>query len=113
MRPPARPSTIGIPITLSAADKPTYLIPPEPETGEPVRRASVASDARLLGRDDVVVVKGRYTLTNRFLTPHQAMIEDLLFLRDVLDAAGIAHLLVRGNTQRPVLAVAWAARKAL
>lgn len=110
-RAPRAPSTIGTAITLSSADNAAYLIPPEHDAQpDPVRRASAASGARLLERDDIVVVKGRYTLTNRTLTPHQAMIEDLLFLRDVLDAAGIDHLLVRGNTQRPVLAVAWSAR---
>lgn len=39
--------------------------------------------------------------------------EDLLFIRDVLDAAGIEYLLVRGNDERPVIAVNWADRKAL
>ncbi len=44
------------------------------------------------------------------LSPYEAMVEDLLFLRDVLDSSGIAYLLVRGSdassgTTRPVLAV--------
>lgn len=39
------------------------------------------------------------------------MVEDLLFLRDVLDRAGIGYLLVRGNDERPVLAIDWALRK--
>ena len=41
------------------------------------------------------------------------MVEDLLFVRDVLDAAGIEYLLVRGNDERPVIAINWAQRKAL
>ncbi|MBD1318982.1 stealth family protein [Gordonia hankookensis] len=41
------------------------------------------------------------------------MIEDLLFVRDALDKAGIAYLLVRGNDERPVLAIDWAQRKHL
>ncbi|KXF51283.1 sugar phosphotransferase [Rhodococcus sp. SC4] len=41
------------------------------------------------------------------------MVEDLLFVRDVLDGAGIEYLLVRGNDERPVIAVNWAQRKAL
>ena len=41
------------------------------------------------------------------------MIEDLLFVRRVLDAAGISYLLVRGNDQRPVIAVDWSNRRAL
>lgn len=41
------------------------------------------------------------------------MIEDLLFVRRVLDDAGIAYLLVRGNDERPVIAVDWERRRAL
>lgn len=41
------------------------------------------------------------------------MLEDLLFIRRVLDAAGIDFLLVRGNDERPVIAVDWALRKQL
>lgn len=68
---------------------------------------------RLAARDDIVQVKGRYALVNLTLTPQQAVIEDLLFLRGVLDAAGIEHLLVRGTGLRPVLAVDWTDRKAV
>jgi hypothetical protein len=75
--------------------------------------ALAASGQRWLERGDVVLVKGRYTLTNSTLTPQQAMVTDLLFIRQVLAEAGIDHLLVRGNTAHPVLAVAWTARKAL
>ncbi|MCL3861820.1 stealth family protein [Actinotalea sp. K2] len=67
----------------------------------------------MLARPDVVMSRGRCTVVNRTLTPDQAMIEDLLFVRDVLDEAGIDHLLVRGNGRRPVLAVAWTDRRAL
>ena len=58
-----------------------------------------------LDRDDVVVRKGQFTLLNGHLTPQQSMIEDLLFIRRVLDEAAIPFLLVRGNDVRPVLAV--------
>jgi len=58
-----------------------------------------------LDRDDVVVRKGQYTLLNGHLTPQQSMIEDLLFIRRVLDEAEIPFLLVRGNDVRPVIAV--------
>jgi hypothetical protein len=61
----------------------------------------------------VLLVKGRYALANRTLTPEQATVADLLFVRDVLERAGVEHLLVRGNGSRPVLAVAWSDRKAL
>jgi hypothetical protein len=58
-----------------------------------------------LDRDDVVVRKGQFTLLNGHLTPQQSMIEDLLFIRRVLDEAEVPFLLVRGNDVRPVIAV--------
>jgi hypothetical protein len=53
------------------------------------------------GRPDVVVKKGLATLVNTSLTPHQALVEDLLFIRDAFIAAGIDFVLVRGNDGRP------------
>ncbi|WP_306464436.1 stealth family protein [Tersicoccus solisilvae] len=41
------------------------------------------------------------------------MVEDLLFVRDALDRAGISFLLVRGNDARPVIAVPWTERRKL
>ncbi|WP_174557312.1 stealth family protein [Rhodococcoides fascians] len=64
-------------------------------------------------RSDVVSHDGRYALTITSTTPHQAMVEDLLFVRAVLDAARIKYLLVRGNDERPVIAIELAAREAL
>jgi hypothetical protein len=58
-----------------------------------------------LDRDDIVVRKGQFTLVNTRLTPQQSMVDDLLAIRDVLDAAGIEYLLVRGADGRPVLAI--------
>ena len=58
-----------------------------------------------LERDDVVVRKGQFTLLNGHLTPQQSMIEDLFFIRRVLDEASVPFLLVRGNDVRPVIAV--------
>jgi hypothetical protein len=58
-----------------------------------------------LDRDDVVLRKGQFTLLNGHLTPQQSMIEDLLYLRRVLDESDIPYLLVRGNDVRPVIAV--------
>ena len=60
---------------------------------------------RTLSRSDVVVHKGQLTLVNDHLTPLESMIDDLLFVRRVLDDAGLEYLLVRGNDARPVLAV--------
>lgn len=60
-----------------------------------------------------MLAKGRLALLNTGATPQEAMIEDLLFVRSVLDVAGIDFLLVRGNDSRPVLAVDWRERKVL
>jgi Stealth protein CR2, conserved region 2/Stealth protein CR3, conserved region 3/Stealth protein CR4, conserved region 4 len=75
--------------------------------------ASAAAGARLGDRTDVVRVKKRYALVNTDRTPHQAMIEDLLFIRGALDTAGVDYLLVRGNDERPVIAVDWKDRDLL
>ncbi len=56
-------------------------------------------------RTDVVVRKGVAMLVNTTLTPHQALVSDLLFVRDALILAGIDFLLVRGNDERPVIVV--------
>ncbi len=65
----------------------------------------------MLQRDDVVISNGRLALVNTRLTPAQAMVEDLLFVRSILESAGVSFLLVRGNDARPVLAVDRRARK--
>lgn len=57
--------------------------------------------------------KGLLTLVNGHLTPRESMVEDLLFIRGVLDAAGIRFFLIRGNDDRPVLAVDWRDRRRL
>ncbi|WP_051265690.1 stealth family protein [Nakamurella lactea] len=41
------------------------------------------------------------------------MVADLIFIGAALDAAGIDYLLVRGNDERPVIAVGWADRRRL
>ena len=64
-----------------------------------------------LDRADLVLRKGQLTLLNGHATPRESMIEDLFFIADALDRAGVRHLLVRGNDERPVLAVDWADRK--
>ncbi|MGO4383718.1 stealth family protein [Specibacter sp. RAF43] len=67
----------------------------------------------MLGRADVVVHKGRLALVNRTLTQLQAMVADLLAVRAALDAYAIPYMLVRGNDERPVLAIDRAMRHAL
>lgn len=59
----------------------------------------------IASRPDVVERNGRLTLLNSTATPHEALVEDLLFIRSVLDGAEIAYLLIRGNEARPVLAI--------
>jgi hypothetical protein len=70
----------------------------------PDRRAALVAVPQ---RHDLVQHRGRLTLVNAGLTPREAMIEDLLFLRAALDEAGIDYLLARGagEGERPVLAV--------
>ncbi|MET3807038.1 hypothetical protein ABIB25_004058 [Nakamurella sp. UYEF19] len=53
----------------------------------------------------MVLVDGRFSLVNETLTPDQATIEDLLFVSEALDAGQVDYLLVRGDGDRPVLAV--------
>ena len=93
----------------------------EPTTAPPMRLsdaselvlvASAPSAARF-DRDDLVVRKGQYALRNGHMTPRESMVEDLLAVRDALDAAGILFLLVRGDDDRLVIAVDRAARKAV
>jgi len=92
-----------------------YFGAPEPEEAERelVEVTSPAAVARLTDRPDIIKVKGRYAVVNTDRTPHEAMIEDLIFIREALDAAGIAYLLVRGNDRRPVIAVDWRNRRDL
>lgn len=65
---------------------------------------------RIAAQPGMAVRRGRLALTNGSvggsgLTPHQAMVADLLAVRAALDANGIEYLLVRGNDERPVLAI--------
>jgi hypothetical protein len=61
----------------------------------------------------LVLSKGKLAIRNSHLAPREAMIEDLLFIRAVLDGAGIDFVLVRGNDDRPVVVVEWRDRKRL
>ncbi|MHA7653012.1 stealth family protein [Mycobacterium sp. ML4] len=53
----------------------------------------------------VVTRRGRIARLESGLTPHEAQIEDLVFLRKTLNRADIPYLLVRNHKDRPVLAV--------
>ncbi len=86
--------------TLITADRVPTLLPRSlnPPGGGP-------QSPKLLQRADVVLVDGRFSLVNTSLTPSEATVEDLLFVRAALDLAGVGYLLVRGSGSRPVLAV--------
>ena len=56
--------------------------------------------------DPIIVTRqGFIARLQSSLTPHEAQIEDLVFLRKVLTSAGIPFLLIRDDKTRPVLAV--------
>jgi Stealth protein CR2, conserved region 2/Stealth protein CR3, conserved region 3/Stealth protein CR4, conserved region 4/Stealth protein CR1, conserved region 1 len=78
----------------------------EPSTTHTPELALVA-DARAdrFNRTDVVFRKGAYRLSGAPFTPHDARADDLNVLAAALDDAAIDYLLVRGNNDRPVLAV--------
>lgn len=82
-----------------------YFVPPEQVSVDAVRPGTVALESRLLDRPDVVRHRGRVAIAITDTTPHEALVEDLLFIRRVLDEAGIQYLLVRGNDERPVIAI--------
>ncbi|WP_407080137.1 stealth family protein [Arthrobacter zhaoxinii] len=93
-------------MTDTAAEHDVYFGSPEPDLEpEILQAASPAALHRVEQRPNVALVRGRLTLMDTGLTPHEAMVEDLLFVRRVLDDAGVTYLLVRGNDQRPVIAV--------
>ncbi|MBY6539292.1 stealth conserved region 3 domain-containing protein [Rhodococcus sp. BP-349] len=99
-------STITQPPALQNVETPdVYLVPPDSGEIERARVASAASRHRLTERSDIVWVKDKFALSITTTTPHEAMVEDLLFVRDVLDATAIEYLLVRGNDERPVIAI--------
>ncbi|MFQ4148018.1 stealth conserved region 3 domain-containing protein [Arthrobacter sp. LAPM80] len=102
------------PILIDAAgvDRRLYATAQERPLSTPPTPASPAA-AAILNRDDVVLHRGRLALVNVSLTPHEAMVADLLAVRSVLDACSIEYLLVRGNDLRPVLAVDGASRDSL
>lgn len=51
-------------------------------------------------RHDLVEHRGRLTLVNTRIGPHEAMVEDLHFIKAVLDSSGIRYVLVRGEDER-------------
>lgn len=53
----------------------------------------------------IVTRRGKIARLESGLTPQEAQIEDLVFLRKVLNRADIPYLLIRNHKNRPVLAI--------
>ncbi|TFD50192.1 sugar phosphotransferase [Cryobacterium frigoriphilum] len=96
-------------VSLDSGLIPTLSLSPAPEL------VLVTPDARnrRFDRDDLVVRKGEIALINGHFTPHESMVKDLLAVHDALTKAGIDFLLVRGDHNRPVIAVDRKRRKQL
>ena len=104
-----RPETEGRSSNDPAGNLPVLSLSPEPE----LVLLSPDPRTRRFDRDDVVVRKGEINLINGHFTPHESMVKDLLAVRDALERAGIDFLLVRGDGDRPVIAVDRKCRKNL
>jgi hypothetical protein len=96
----ATPTVVDEPAP-DTASMPIFSLSSEPEL---VLR-SLDDRTRRFDRDDVVVRKGEIALINGHFTPHESRVSDLLALAAALDTAGIDYLLVRGDHNRPVIAV--------
>ena len=64
----------------------------------------------LMSRDDLILEDGFLRLVHDDVTPEDAMAEDLEFVADVLERAGIALTLVRDERLRPVVVIDGAVR---
>ena len=53
----------------------------------------------------IVTRRGKIARLESSLTPHEAQIEDLVFIRKVLIRADIPFLLIRNPRNRPILTV--------
>src|SRR6516165_7636611 len=53
----------------------------------------------------IVTRRGKIARLESRLTPHEAQIEDLVFLRKVLNRADIPFQLIRSHKGRPILAI--------
>lgn len=93
----------------AAASIPVLSLSNEPEL---VLRA-VDARTRRFDREDLVVRKGEIALVNGHFTPRESMVKDLLAVASALDLAGIDFLLVRGDHDRPTIAVDRKSRKQL
>lgn len=74
------------------------------------KSSQLSNESRLDARRDVVRDGGRFALAGPGVTRAHAMADDLRRIRTALDRLAISYLLVRGDDDRPVLAVDRAAR---
>ena len=72
--------------------------------------SQLSGESRLAARADVVRDGGRFALAGVGATRVEAMAADLRRVRTALDGASISYLLVRGDDDRPVIAVDRTAR---
>lgn len=72
--------------------------------------SQLSGETRLAARDDVVRDGGRFALAGPGVTRAEAMADDLRRVRAALDRLAISYLLVRGDDDRPVIAVDRSAR---
>ncbi|KQR50801.1 sugar phosphotransferase [Leifsonia sp. Leaf336] len=84
-------------------DYPPASLSVEPEPV--VVTSDAGSGAPRFARDGIVQRKGKFTLISGPFTPRESMIEDLLTVADALDAAELEYLLVRGDDNRPIIAI--------
>ncbi|WP_241981381.1 stealth family protein [Cryobacterium algoritolerans] len=96
----ARSDTASIPV-LSLSNEPELVL------------RAVDARTRRFDREDLVVRKGEIALVNGHFTPRESMVKDLLAVASALDLAGIDFLLVRGDHDRPTIAVDRKRRKQL
>jgi UDP-glucose 4-epimerase len=98
---PTSPVPLDQTVTTNTATMPILSLSREPE----LVLVNPTARSRRFDRDDVVVRKGEIALINGHFTPHASMVKDLIAVSDALTEAGIDFLLVRGDGNRPVIAI--------
>src|ERR1700744_2691727 len=105
MEAPGLPVRAGYPAALTATDNSfnskagAVFAMTKVGSGKGVRSAQSPEEPVIVSRS------GRVARLESSLTPHEAQIEDLVFVRKVLKKANIPFLLIRDHKNRPVLAI--------
>lgn len=87
------------------AHQSAQLLPAETKITNAVKHIRPAMPSRQSKPAKRMRPRRRYALPDSAVTPREAMVEDLLFIRAVIAAAQIDYLLVQGNDRRPVIAI--------